>query len=520
MPAVRVASSVAAPWVPAKDADALTAAPMSGANSIDPLTRAPWNFAAPQASATDLAWGITTPTDTERASPWGKYQTNLITGSRPGWGVTTPTDTERASPWGAYAGRPATQLTPLWVAPLFADLHAEAPWGFYAARQKLMAAVIGPSAGRNPLAVIPWGPFGRALAPGWGIPNPPNEPPTNENGTIVVPTLRSYIVLNNVTLTRSGAPLAARTLRVEIDANTWGWGWSADLPEKHLADLDRDTPDEPVELEAQINGVVWKLLVERVTHTRQFGQPRLSVSGRGLAAQIAAPYYPDESRSNAGALNAQQLADAAITLNGVPLGWTLNWQMADWLVPAGAWVHTGSPMDAVQTIAQAAGGYVQADPVQKLLHVLPRYPLMPWEWDAATPDYILPSAVTTRESTDYIQRPDYNRVFVSGTDIGGIIGQVTRTGTAGDLPAEMIVDPLITHADAARGRGRSILGDTGHQQIMTLDTPVLEAVGLYPVGSLIEWQDGAATRRGIVRSTSVTAAMPRVRQTIEVETHG
>lgn len=341
-------------------------------------------------------------------------------------------------------------------------------------------------------------------------------------GAIVVPTRRTYIVINDVSLTRvsNNTPIAARSLQVQIDAGTWGWGWSASVPAAHLADIERDSPDEPVELEANINGVLWRLLVERVSQERSFAQNTLSIAGRGIAAHIAAPYYPAQSRTNAGALTAQQLADAALTINGVPLGWTLDWQIPDWLVPAGAWVHTGPPMDAVQTIAQAAGGYVQADRVQKILHVLPAYPLLPWQWAGATPAFTLPAAVTTREATDFIQLPDYNRVFVSGTDIGGVLGQVTRAGTAGDLPAEMVVDPLITHADAARGRGAAILGNTGHQQRLTLQTPLLPNIGLYPVGSLIQWQDGAATRRGLVRSVSVSAAMPRVRQQIEVECHG
>lgn len=355
----------------------------------------------------------------------------------------------------------------------------------------------------------------------FGCPVP--DPGPDPDAPVVVPLLRTYIMLNNVTLTRvsNGLALPALSLDVRIDSDSWSWGWSATLPSAHLDNLDPDSPGAPVELEASINGQTWRLLAERISRDRRFGRDRISVSGRGIAAELADPLYPAESRDNTGgALTAQQLAAAALTINGVPLGWALSWQIPDWLVPAGAWVHTGTPIEAVARIAQAAGGYVQADPVERTLHVLARYPVLPWEWGAATPDFILPSAATTREATEYVSRPDYNAVYVSGTDIGGVLGHVVKTGTAGDQHAEMVVDALITHADAARGRGGAILGDTGPQAIMTLETPVLDTIGTYPVGALIEWQEGADSRRGIVRSLRVAADLPRVRQTVEVETHG
>lgn len=43
-------------------------------------------------------------------------------------------------------------------------------------------------------------------------------------------------------------------------------------------------------------------------------------------------------------------------------------------------------------------------------------------------------------------------MFVSGQDVG-VLGQVTRAGTAGDVLAPMVVDALITEAAAARQRG-------------------------------------------------------------------
>ena len=49
---------------------------------------------------------------------------------------------------------------------------------------------------------------------------------------------------------------------------------------------------------------------------------------------------------------AQQLALQALDLTG----YTLDWDLTDWLVPAGAWSHSGTPLAAVQAIVEAARG--------------------------------------------------------------------------------------------------------------------------------------------------------------------
>ena len=75
------------------------------------------------------------------------------------------------------------------------------------------------------------------------------------------------------------------------------------------------------------------------------------------------------------------------------------------------------------------------------------------------------------------------------------------------------------HADGARARGRPILADTGRQARITLELPILPETGIITPGKLVQYTDAGTTRRGIVRSTAVTAQLPTARQTIELETH-
>lgn len=347
---------------------------------------------------------------------------------------------------------------------------------------------------------------------------PPLAP---QPGGIIVPIRRAYLVLNTITLVRAsdGAPLSALSLSLQIDADSWTWGWDASIPGAELALVEPAPGGDPVELLATVNGQQFRLLAERIARDRRFAQSRIRISGRGRAAMLADPHSPIVTRSNAAARTMQQLLADALTINNVGIGWAVDWQAADWLVPAGLYNHTGSYIAHAQRLAEAAGAYVQADPLLDTLRILPRYPLLPWEWSAATPDITLPSAPVVREAIEWQDKAAYNRVFVSGTESGGVLGQVTRAGTAGDVVAPMITDPLITHADAARARGRPILADTGRQARITLELPILPETGIITPGKLVQYTDAGTTRRGLVRSTAVTAQLPTARQTIELETH-
>lgn len=343
------------------------------------------------------------------------------------------------------------------------------------------------------------------------------EPAT---GQVTIPIRSTYIVINDVSLLRLPEQilLQAYDLSLAWDTDRWSVNWSATLPSASLDAIMPDSVGAPVDLQATVNGTSIRLLAESIGRDRRFGDTRLKVSGRGRVAWLANPYAVTVSRTNDTLLTSQQLADAALAINGVPIGWALDWQIADWNVPVGVWSHTGSHIEAVQRIAEAAGGYVLGHRSNQTLHVRKRYPLLPWEWAAATPDVVIPAAVASTESIAWTEKPSYNRVFVSG-EAGGILGDVKRVGTAGDLAAQMVTDSLITAEAAARARGGTILADTGRQASISIQMPVLEETGILDLGQLVEYNDGTHAYRGLVRSVSIRAALPQVWQTVEIETH-
>ncbi|MFZ6655673.1 hypothetical protein [Undibacterium sp. TJN19] len=339
--------------------------------------------------------------------------------------------------------------------------------------------------------------------------------------TIVIPSKRTYIVLNNVQLRRVDGNhiLPATTLSMQIDMDSWTWGFSTSMPASALNLVEPGTSGDLVILEASINGVPYLLIAEDIQMDWAFGKKTVTVSGRGISAQLADPYSPIVTFKNDIARTAQQLMNDALTVNGVSLGWSVDWRIDDWLVPAGVWSHQGSYMSAINTIAQAAGAFVQPDPVNTVLRIRPRYPVKPWEWASATADIELQSIAVVKESISWADKPDYNAVYVSGTTSGGVLGLVRRNGSAADKLAPMITDALTTDVIPARQRGIATLAETGRIATYSLSLPVMAETGIIEPGTMLKYVDSAAAL-GVVRGVSISTDQAKLRQTIEVQAHG
>ena len=345
-------------------------------------------------------------------------------------------------------------------------------------------------------------------------------PGPQPGATIVVPVRSIYMTINNITLTRvdGGDAIPAYTFGMSLDVDSWTWAWQATLHASALPLIQPGPGGDPVDVLATINGTPYRLCVEQYGRQREFASTRISVRGRGRAAVLDAPYAPTLNHGNTLARTAQQLMGEVLTINGVGIGWDVDFALTDWLVPGNTWVHHGSYISALLEIAAAAGGYVQPHDTAATLRVLPRYPAAPWQWHTITPDFELPSAVVSVEGTEWQRKAAYNRVHVSGTT-AGVLGEVTRGGTAGDVVAPMIADALITHVDAARQRGMAVLADTGAQAHISLRLPVLEETGIIPPGKFVRYLDNGEEIIGITRSVSVDAGLPEIWQVIGVETH-
>lgn len=335
---------------------------------------------------------------------------------------------------------------------------------------------------------------------------------------VIVSKRAFYMTINSVDLRRASdnQSLPAHTFGMALDADSWTWSWSATLDRSAEA-LVQPVAGQPTEVLATVNGVPYRLQIGRIARSKEFPRTRLRVSGLGIAAILEAPNAPVQTYSSAVDMTAQQLMEQVLTVNGQSIGWVVDWGLTDWLVPGGAWTFQGTPMQALQDIASSVGGYLQPHPTAQTVRVLPRYPYAPWTWDTVAPDLQLPGDVVDVESMEWVDRPSYNRVFVGGVG-AGVFGPVTRSGSAGDVLAPQVTHPLITHADAHRQRGLSVLADTGRQVHMSLRLPVLPETGLIVPGKMVRYV-ADQPRLGIVRSVSLDWSSPVMRQTIGVESH-
>ncbi len=308
---------------------------------------------------------------------------------------------------------------------------------------------------------------------------------------------------------------------ISQDVGSYGWTLSATGPASLLVQL-APAPGVPQQIRLTINGIVWVFAIDSPRQTHSFGKTVTQITGRSITSAIGPAFARETARLATDPYNAQQLAVQALENTGV----TLDWGIDDWLVPAGVWSHYGTPLAAVQAIAQAAGGYVQSHRSLPQLQVRHPYPLLPggvlggpWNWNGAfAADVTLaPDAIISR-STEVRDSPALNAVYVSGTT-QGVLALIKREGTAGDQLGALVSDALIVAAAAARQRGLAVLGAAGGKTMRQLELPVLVGAGqpgvlstdqLIQVNDTIPW-------RGRVRAVSVTAGSPSVRQSVLVE---
>ena len=516
----RIATGFGLPWGAAAVQDVPQRAPFAITTPANVPARAPWGSGRSAQHNTRPVWDVADRQDRDKRAPWGAYARRSARAATAPWGVATRRDEQAAAPWGTYTRRVAVQPGIFWIIARPQDAQATAPWGTYA-RRPALHTVTAWHTGRPADAsrYLPWVRYSRALAPGWGVVVPGGEIPVDENGTVIVPIRSVYVTVNTLTLTRAsdGALIPTLSMSMSLDVDSWTWSFSASVPGYALADIE---PEDgvPVAVQAAINGVPYRFVVESIARERTFGRSDLRIGGRGRAAVLDAPYAPIMSFSNEFGRTAQQIMNDILTDNGVPLGWDVEWNPDDWNVPAGVFSHQGSYISAMNQVAGSISAYLQPHNTDEVLRVLSRYPVAPWDWAGVTPDFELPSAVMSRESIEWRDKPRYNRVYIMGQQTG-VNGRVTREGTAGDYLAPSVVDPLITEAVAARQRGIAVLSDTGRIATVGLRLPVLAETGIIAPGSFISYIDGGIERIGLTRSVQVEVGLPAIWQTLGVETH-
>lgn len=331
------------------------------------------------------------------------------------------------------------------------------------------------------------------------------------------------IVLHTINVSRTAdnveVPVSSVTLK--FDSEAWAWGVSLNLQTPEIMALLESVNGEPCEIRIELDGIFFTVLIEEWGESREFGGRAYTATGRSALALFAYPYAPLRSYLETAEKTAAQLIDYEL-LN---TGWAAVYHVSllqlfttDWLVPGGAWSYQNkAPVDCIAQIAKAAGARAYADRNARIVHIAPRYPVNPWDWDTATLDKTLPLNLVRAMATQLSPQPDYNHVIVSGQS-HGVTVSANVSGSGGDISAPMVIDNLITYVQAGREKARNTLSNTGKQARITFNLPLNDSTGLFEPGQLVEVEDSTVWR-GLVTGINITANHGIISQAVEVERH-
>ena len=246
--------------------------------------------------------------------------------------------------------------------------------------------------------------------------------------------------------------------------------------------------------------------------SQSFARESATLTGRSRTAYLSPTHVLAQAVSESAAATMAQLAAAVL-----PFGWTLEWQAADWLVPAGFFsLDNQTPIEVVKYLAEAAGGFVLPHQRNQHLVIKPRYPTVPWQLETALADVAIPRAIITTLGSDFQPGQAANGIWVSGGH-QGISARVVRQGAAGEQLAQSITHPLVCDVVAARAQGVVGLARTMPKRTQTIELPLSDDTGLILPGALLAVDGWKGYNRGVRVSAALQNKAMTVRQQLSVE---
>lgn len=327
--------------------------------------------------------------------------------------------------------------------------------------------------------------------------------------TVIIPVRGVYIVTNKAEFYRvsDGRQIPTTDISVVGDYDSWAWQFSASVP--RTSDAEAVDGDEVAII---INGHESRHLVDGWSDSLSWGQQSATITGRSLSAELSASMALTRSYTEPNQRLLSQLAQQEL-----PTGWALDWQAADWLIPAGVWTYSNlAPIDAIAQLAEAAGAFILPDMASRKLTVMSKYPVAPWSLTATDVDISIPGAIMVTRGRQPSRGQNADGVWISSA-AGQLQALIRRQGTAGANLLADVSNSLITEVAGARALGISLLAESRNRSVDTIELPISSDTGLIIPGRVIETPDGIGYARSLRKSARMSGRTLVVRQTIEVE---
>lgn len=319
------------------------------------------------------------------------------------------------------------------------------------------------------------------------------------------------VVVNDVSLTIDGKVMDCMGLNVSISNGGYGWQMTAKIARHHLKDV--NIFGGFCEAMVYINGFKWRFLVDNVADNLAFGSSSLTIKGKSRSCLLAEPFFGVRSVAVDVQRYAQQIAIDELNRDSKPSGFTLDWQMTDWLIPSYSYLDK-TPIGVLTWLAETAGGFINTHPFDDVIIAKQNYPVARWE---LSPTLTIDNRLILDMSTERTQTPDYNGVYVSGVH-AGVSMLVKRQGTSGGYRGSMITHELMTDDAVARVRGIHELSSVGNRVNINLTMPMHQDIGLLLPSDVV----AVGGMVGVVRGVSINVSIGGrgeivIRQNIEVE---
>ncbi|MDO4434371.1 MAG: hypothetical protein Q4B82_07320 [Alysiella sp.] len=337
-----------------------------------------------------------------------------------------------------------------------------------------------------------------------------------------IPPLDTYMILNKITAKSGEIELNPLSASAKADMNGYCWLCELTLPPDEFFKLGLEQTQLGQEkiIELKINDDVFVFMAENISDNRKFAQRNYTISGRSLTAKLGADYALGRQGVIEQDLYASQIAQQQVA----DLGFSLEWQTVDWLIPSNTYTQTDkSPIAVIMDLAQACGAFVYSHPSEPKLFVLPKWREAAWNVPTASPALIVPSNIILQISGQKNVQTQAHGVFVFGTGQSAKAAHVTRHGTDGLPETSALSHSVYTDLIACEAAGIAALSETGTHKSETITLPVAKKynLGIAEMGRVWRFNEpnGAwnAVIQGVSVSVSVEGDVPVVKQTVSAD---